>query len=375
MIYLDYAATTPVNDEVMASYIKVTKEYIGNTHSIHKLGVESKKLYDDATKQIADLFNIMENEIIYTSGATEANNMAIIGTCIANHKRGNHIIVSMLEHPSIYKMCDYLETLGFKVSYVKNLDNGMIDMNDLKNLITDETILVSICAVNSEVGVRQSLKSIRQVIKKENMNTLLHSDMTQAIGKYTINIHDVDLATMSSHKIYGPKGIGLLYRNSKVNVAPIIHGSTKYNEIRPGTVPLPLVVAFSKALRIALTDVEKRESFVKKLNERVINHFSKNENILVNNTAYSIPHIINISLPNIKSETLLHALEQHDIYVSTSTACSSSELSASVMAIYKDKKRAMSTLRISLSYLTSSDDITKFLTAFDEEYNKLNQLS
>ena len=374
MIYLDYAATTPVNDEVMASYIKVSKEYIGNTHSLHKLGIESKKLYDDATKQIADLFNILETEVIYTSGATEANNMAIIGTCIANHKKGNHVIVSMLEHPSIYKMCEYLETLGFKISYVKTLENGMVDVDDLKSLITDETILVSVCAVNSELGVRQPLKSIRQVIKKENINTIFHSDMTQAIGKCKINIHDVDLATMSSHKIYGPKGIGLLYRNSSVNIAPIIHGSTKYGEVRPGTVALPLVVAFSKAIRIALTDIDKRENYVKKLNDRIINHFKKYDDILINNTEYSIPYIINISLPNVKSETMIHALEKHEIYISTNTACSSSDLSASVMAIYQDKKRATSTLRISLSYLTSTDDVTKFLMVFDEEYQNLSNL-
>ena len=374
MIYLDYCATTPVNDEVLDSYIKVTKEYIGNTHSLHKLGVASKKLYDEATKQIADLFNIMQNEVIYTSGATEANNMAIIGYALANHKKGNHIIVSMLEHPSIYKMCEYLETLGFRVSYVKNLENGTIDIDDLRNLITEETILVSVCAVNSEVGVRQPLKAIRQVIKKENMNTIFHSDMTQAIGKCNISLHDVDMATMSGHKIYGPKGIGMLYLNSKIKINPILQGSTKFDEIRPGTVLLPLIVSFSKALRIALTNIDKKESYVKKLNDRVINHFKKYENILVNNTEYSIPFIINISVPNIKSETLVHALEAKDIYISTNTACSSSDLSTSVLAIYGDKKRAVSTLRISLSYLTTSDEITKFLAAFDEEYEKLINL-
>ena len=375
MIYLDYSATTPVNDEVLDSYIKVTKEYIGNTHSLHKLGVASKKLYDEATKQIADLFNIMQNEVVYTSGATEANNMAIVGYAMANHKRGNHIIVSMLEHPSIYKMCEYLETLGFRVSYVKNLENGTIDIDDLRNLITEETILVSVCAVNSEVGVRQPLKAIRQVIKKENMNTIFHSDMTQAIGKCNVSLHDVDMATMSGHKIYGPKGIGMLYLNSKIKINPILQGSTKFDEIRPGTVPLPLVVSFSKALRIALTNIDKKESYVKKLNDRIINHFKKYDNILINNTEYSIPFIINISVPNIKSETLVHALEAKDIYISTNTACSSTDLSTSVLAIYGDKKRAVSTLRISLSYLTTSDEVSKFLECFDEEYKKLSELS
>lgn len=375
MIYLDYSATTPVSYEVLDSYIKVTKDYIGNTHSIHKLGADSKALYDSATKQIADLFNVMDSEIIYTSGATEANNMAIIGTAIANHKKGNHIIVSKLEHPSVYNMCEYLETLGFKISYVNNGPDGLIDMEHLRSLVDENTILVSICAVNSELGIRQPLKLIRQIIKKENVDTLLHSDMTQAVGKININMHDVDLASMSCHKIYGPKGIGLLYKNSKVNMAPILHGSTKYNEKRPGTVPLPLVVAFSKALRIALTDLDKREAFVKRLNDKIVTYLKKYPEIQLNSTSYSIPHILNLSLDGVKPETFIHALEKSEIYISTNTACSSSDLSTSVLAVYNDKKRALSSIRISLSYLTTTDEINRFLDVFSTEYEKLHNLS
>lgn len=375
MIYLDYSATTPVSYEVLDSYIKVTKDYIGNTHSIHKLGADSKALYDSATKQIADLFNVMDSEIIYTSGATEANNMAIIGTAIANHKKGNHIIVSKLEHPSVYNMCEYLETLGFKISYVNNGPDGLIDMEHLRSLVDENTVLVSICAVNSELGIRQPLKLIRQIIKKENVDTLLHSDMTQAVGKININMHDVDLASMSCHKIYGPKGIGLLYKNSKVNMAPILHGSTKYNEKRPGTVPLPLVVAFSKALRIALTDLDKREAFVKRLNDKIVTYLKKYPEIQLNSTSYSIPHILNLSLDGVKPETFIHALEKSEIYISTNTACSSSDLSTSVLAVYNDKKRALSSIRISLSYLTTTDEINRFLDVFSTEYEKLHNLS
>lgn len=375
MIYLDYSATTPVSYEVLDSYIKVTKDYIGNTHSIHKLGADSKALYDSATKQIADLFNVMDSEIIYTSGATEANNMAIIGTAIANHKKGNHIIVSKLEHPSVYNMCEYLETLGFKISYVNNGPDGLIDMEHLRSLVDENTVLVSICAVNSELGIRQPLKLIRQIIKKENVDTLLHSDMTQAVGKININMHDVDLASMSCHKIYGPKGIGLLYKNSKVNMAPILHGSVKYNEKRPGTVPLPLVVAFSKALRIALTDLDKREAFVKRLNDKIVTYLKKYPEIQLNSTSYSIPHILNLSLDGVKPETFIHALEKSEIYISTNTACSSSDLSTSVLAVYNDKKRALSSIRISLSYLTTTDEINRFLDVFSTEYEKLHNLS
>ncbi len=374
MIYLDYSATTPVLLEVLDSYIKVTKDYIGNPNSLHKLGINAKELYESAKKQISELLQVMESEIIFTSGATEANNMALIGTAIANHKKGNHIIVSMLEHPSIYKMCEYLETLGFKISYVKNTPEGLIDMDDLKRLIKPETILVSICAVNSELGIRQPLKSIRQVIKKENLNTYLHSDITQALGKVGIYLHDVDLASASGHKIYAPKGIGFLYKNSKVAMAPIIHGSSKNNE-RPGTIPLPLVVSLSKAMRIALTDIEKREAYVKRLNDKIVNHLKKYEDVLINSTKYGIAQILNISVLNIKPETFIHALEEHEVYIGSNTACATNDISTSVMAIYNDKKRAMQTLRISLSYLTTVDEVNKFLNFFDEVYNKLVKLS
>ena len=209
MIYLDYSATTPVSYEALESYIRVTKDFPGNPNSLHSLGVKSKALLNSAIKQISEIFNILESEITFTSGATESNNMALIGVCKAYEKVGKHIVVSKLEHPSIYKICDYLEKEGFEISYVNNNSDGLVDFNDLKNKIRPDTILVSICAVNSEVGIRNPLKMIRQIIHKENPNTLLFSDMTQALGKVSINLHDVDLATFSGHKIYGPKGIGI----------------------------------------------------------------------------------------------------------------------------------------------------------------------
>ncbi len=374
MIYLDYSATTPVSYDVLDTITKVTKEYIGNANSIHSLGVKSKNLLDSATEQIAHIFNVSPGELIYTSGATESNNMALIGAALANRKKGNHIIVSKLEHPSIYHICDYLQSLGFEISYVKNDREGLIDFDDLKRLVKENTILVSICAVNSEVGVRQPLKMIRQIIKKENFGTIFHSDMTQAIGKIPVNLHDVDLASMSGHKIYGPKGIGLLYKNSNVNLVPIIHGSTKENNLRPGTPPLPLIASFSKAIRLANNDLEKREHFINLLNEKIVKHMQKYPHILINKTKYSIPHILNISLMDVMSETFIHAMEKKEVYLSTNTACASGELSTSVMAIYNDLARAKHTIRISLSHLSTTDEINKFLTYFDEEYAKLANL-
>jgi cysteine desulfurase len=374
MIYLDYSATTPVSYDVLESYLRATKDFIGNPNSLHSLGVKSKTLMNSAIKQIADLFNILESEITFTSGATESNNMALIGTALANMKNGNHIIVSKLEHPSIYKICEYLETLGFNISYVNNDREGLIDFEDLKSLIRPETILVSVCAVNSEVGIRQPLKMIRQIIKKENAQTLFHSDMTQAIGKIPVSFHDVDMASISAHKIFGPKGIGLFYKNSRVKIMPIIHGSGKSNDLKPGTPAVPLIVAFSKALRLALVDLDKRENFVRRLNDKIITEISKMDGIMINQTKYSIPHILNISMLKVKPETFIHAMEEYEMYIGTNTACSSGELSTSIMAIYNDKKRAMGTIRISLSYVTTTDEINRFLTCFKSIYHKLNTL-
>ena len=374
MIYLDYSATTPVNPEVLDSLVKVSRDYIGNPNSMHNLGVKSRALLKSATRQIADCLNVKMEEIIYTSGATEANNTALLGVALRYKNRGNHIILSKLEHPSEYVLANYLENLGFRLSYVNNDSDGLIDLDDLKSLITDKTILVSIVGVNSEVGVRQPLKTIRQIIKKENPNTIFHSDLTQALGKVAINLNDVDLASFSGHKIYGPKGIGLLYKSEKVDIVPLIHGSSKDFPLRAGTPPLPLIVALSKAIRLCLIDLDKKELYVKKLNEKIVDDLSHYPNLKFNNTKYSIYNVINISLMDIKPESFVHAMEDHEVYISTNTACSSGELSTSVMALYGDKKRAMTTIRISLSCNTTMDEVNKFLTFFHGEYQRFIRL-
>lgn len=374
MIYLDYSATTPVDISVFDTLSTVTKNFIGNANSIHSLGQKSSALLESATKQIADIFGVNPSEIVYTSGATEANNMALIGTALANHKKGKHIIVSKLEHPSIYAICDYLKTMGFEISYVNNDKEGLIDFDDLKEKVREDTILVSICAVNSEIGVRQPLKMIRQIIKKENMGTIFHSDMTQAIGKVSVNMHDVDLASMSGHKIFGPKGIGFLYKSSMVKITPLIYGSGKSNDLKPGTPPLPLIAALSKTIRLANDGLEKKERFVSLLNDKITSSLSKYPNIIINKTKYSIPQILNISVMDVMPEVMVHALDKHEIYVSTNTACSSGDISNSVIAIYNDINRAKHTLRISLSYVTTTEEVNRFLEIFKEEYEKLSNL-
>jgi len=373
MIYLDYSATTPVLPEVLDSYNKVTNEYFGNPNSLHSLGIKSRELLESATKQVCELLKINKEEFTFTSGATESNNIALIGTCLANKGKGNHIIVSKLEHPSIYSICDYLTSIGYKVSYVNNTEEGVIDFEDLKRKINEDTILVSICAVNSETGVRQPLRTIKQVINKCNSEIILHSDITQALGKIPINFNDFDLASASGHKIYAPKGIGLFYKKKNVKCQQILYGNKE--DFHPGTPALPLIVSFSKALRIALHEIDKKIEIVTKWNEKIIKNIKTHDNIKINTSKYCIPHIINISLMDIKPETFIHALERHEIYVSSNTACSSGKLSTSVMALYNDKLRAETTIRISLSCLTKLEEINVFINAFNGVYEKLHSLN
>ncbi len=375
MIYLDYSATTPVSYDVLDSYNKVSKDFIGNPNSLHSLGSKAKDLINNATKQISELLNVLEQEIIYTSGATESNNMALIGAARAYKRYGNHIIVSKLEHPSIYKICEYLESVGFEISYVDCDKDGLIDFEDLKRKVKPETILVSICAVNSEMGIRQPLKMIRQIIKKENSNTIFHSDMTQGLGKIPLNVHDTDLASFSVHKVYGPKGIGLLYKSSKIRLEPLILGSSKEEGLRPGTPAVPLIAAASKAIRLNVHDLDRKETFIRKLNEKIVKELSQYEGVRINQTKYSIPHILNISLPKIRPETFIHAMEEYEIYIGTNTACSSGEVSSSVMAVYNDQERASTTIRISLSYLTTTEEINRFLSCFELVYKRLSALA
>lgn len=370
MTYLDYSATTPISLDALDTYARISKEYVGSMYSNNTLGKKAKKLLDDTTKEISDMFNIMDSEIIYTNGATEANNIALIGVALASHKKGKHIIVSKLEHPSIYSICDYLASIGFEISYVNNDEDGLVIFEDLKKLIREDTILVSISAVNYETGVRQPLKMLRQIIKKENEQTLLHSDLSQAIGKTPVSFRDIDLGSVSSHKIYGPKGIGFLYKNNAIKIAPLLYGNKNTN-YKPGMPPLPLIVSMKESLKSAVKDIDKRERYVTLLNDRIVNKLSNINGVKVNKTKYSIPHILNISFDNILSETLSNILCSHEIYVSNNL---NNEISSSVMAIYNDLKRSKSTMRISLSHITTVLEINRFLEIFEVEYTKLNNL-
>ena len=371
MIYLDYSATTPVDEGVLDSYLKVTRDYIGNANSIHTLGIRSKELLIQATNQIADIFNCHPKELIFTSGASESNTTAIKGVAFRYASVGKHIITSKLEHKSVLEVMGYLSKIGYEVSFVNILPNGQIDLKDLENLIRDDTILVSICAVNSETGFKQPLKTIRQVINKKNPKTLFHSDLTQALGKTKFYLSDLDLASFSSHKIYSPKGIGILYKKRDLQIDTLIYGTTENCPFRGGTPALPLVVAFSKAIRLMNDNFDKNVKKCEKLKSELLKGLSKYP-IQINSNDLCVPQIVNFSLLKIKSETFVHALEKYEVYVSTTTACSSLEESVVLKTISNGNKDVSTTsIRVSLSHLTSMDDIHEFLNIFDRVWNEL----
>lgn len=374
MIYLDYSATTPVNKEVLSSFSKAAIEYPGNPNSLHKLGLESNKLIEASTKQIAKILGVKENEIIYTSGSSESNNLAIKGIADKYKNRGKHIITTNFEHSSIYGPISYLQKDGFDVDFVKTLDNGLVDLEDLERLIRDDTILVTICSVNSEIGVRQPIEEIKKIVKKHE-KCFLHVDMTQSIGKEKISFDDIDLVSFSAHKFYGLKGIGCLIKKEKIALEPIIHGGKSTTIYRSGTPCLPLIVSLAKALRLAYENFDAKYEHVKVLNDYLKEKLSHYDLVRINSNDYCIPHILNISVLNVKPETMQHALEEYDIYISTKTACSSKEnISRAVLALTNDKERAASSVRISLSYLTTKEECDEFLKAFDKCYKELTVL-
>ncbi len=372
MIYLDYSATTPVNEEVLDTFVKVSRDFPGNPNSLHSLGVSSRELIDASTKQIADILKVKPSEIIYTSGASESNNTAIKGICLQYQNRGKHIITTNFEHSSIYGPISYLQTLGFEVDFVKTDANGIVDLDDLKSLLRDDTILVSITAVNSEIGIVEPIEEIGKILK-DYPKCFFHSDLTQIIGKKEINLENVDLASFSAHKFFGLKGIGGLIKKDKINLVPLIHGGKSTTIYRSGTPAVALIASFAKALRLAYVDIEKHYNYVTKLNNMVKEELEKYSNIHINSNNKCSPYILNLSVMGIKPETMLHALEEEEIFISTQTACSSgNSYSKAVYSLTNDKELASSSIRISLSYVTKEEEIKIFLDKFIKIVDKLS---
>jgi len=370
MVYLDYSATTPVNKDVLDTFVKVTEKYIGNPNSLHKLGVDSSNLIDEATNQIKKILKI-DKEVVYTSGSSESNNTVIKGICSRYKNRGNHIITTPFEHSSVNAPLNYLMDNGFDVDFVNLDENGLVDLEHLKSLMTDKTILVTISSVNSEIGILQPIEEIAKIVK-EYPKCFFHSDMTQSVGKVEIPMDDIDFVSFSAHKFFGIKGIGCLLKNKNTVIDPLVHGGKSTTNYRSGTPAVALIASLSKALRLAYLEIDKKYNHVLSFNNYLKDKLSGYENVYINSNDKCIPHILNISVIGIKPETMLHALEKYDIYISTQSACSSSNTtSKAVLALTKDEKRAESSIRISLSYVTTKEEIEYLLECFDKCYKEL----
>lgn len=370
MIYLDNSATTMVDDRVLDTFNKVCKNYPGNSNSLHSLGIKSKELEDYATEKISNLLGVKPSEIIYTSGASESNNTVLKGVASKYKNRGNHIITTPLEHSSVLETCKYLESKGFIIDYVKIKDNGLIDIEDLERLLTDNTILVSVAYVDSELGIRQDIDTISKIVKKYP-KCYFHVDATQAIGKIKVDPTNIDFISMSAHKIFGLKGIGLLIKKDNIVIDNLIHGGKSTTIYRSGTPALPLICSLMKALELVIPNIDKNYEYVSSLSNKIKDNLKKYDNIHINSTENSIPYIINFSVIGVKPETFIHTMEEEDIYLSTKSACSTSDVSLSVDSIYHNREISMSSIRISLSYKNTEEEIDKFIKAFDKIYNKL----
>lgn len=370
MVYLDYSATTPVDDRVLDTFNKVSLEFIGNPNSLHTLGVKSRELIDSSTELIKKVLNLKSSEVIYTSGSTEANNLAIKGICDKYKNRGKHIITTPFEHSSVYGPLNYLSDNGYEVDFV-NIDvNGQIDLEDLKNKLREDTILVSVVAVNSEIGILQPIEKIAEILK-DYPKCFFHVDATQAIGKIRINLDDIDLVSFSAHKFFGIKGIGALIKNNRVNLEAQIHGGKSTTNYRSGTPAVALIASLAKALRLIYTNIDKDYEYVLELNKYLQNQLNKYSEVKINSNLYSIPHILNFSVIGVKPETMLHALEEDEVYISTQSACATGNSSKAVLALTNDEKKANSSLRISISKLTTKEEIDKFIEVFDKCYKHL----
>ncbi len=372
MIYFDNSATTPVDERVLNVFDRVCLEYPGNSNSIHSLGVKSKNLEEYATKRIAKILGVKPSEIIYTSGASESNNLAIKGVCGKYDNRGHHIITTMLEHSSISEPLKYLTKHGYEVDYVKIKDDGLVDIDNLKSLLRDDTILVSICAVDSEIGLMQPIKEIGEIVKNYP-KCYFHVDCTQAIGKIDVDFTNIDMASFSAHKFFGLKGIGVLVKKENIIIEPLIHGGRSTTIFRSGTPPLPLIVSLMKALDLIYVNISNNYKYVSELNRVLVENLKQYKNIHINSTNNSLCYIINFSIQGIKPETLVHALEEYNIFISTKSACSSTNtISDSVYALTKDRELSMESVRISLSYLNTMEEVKEFLRVFNILINKLN---
>jgi cysteine desulfurase len=378
MIYLDQAATTPVRAEVLEEMKPYFSEYFGNPSTIYKVGREAKKAMENARKQVADLIGANPDEIIFTGGGTESDNIAIKGIAFKNKNKGNHIITSKIEHPAVMETCKYLEKNGFEVSYLPVYKEGIVKVDDLKKVITDKTILITIMHVNNEIGTIQPIKEIGEIAKEKGIT--FHTDAVQSVGKIPVDVNDlnVDLLSMSSHKIYGPKGIGALYIRKGIKLEPILHGGGQERDLNPGTENVAGMVGLGKAAELAKIELKDNMKYLFDLREKLIKGVLVIEESYLNGDINRmIPGLANFNFKGIEGEGLVLLLDAEGIAGATGSACSSKKLMASYVltSIGLADVDSHGSFRITLSHKNTEEDIEKTIKVLKSSVEKLRAMS
>lgn len=371
--YLDNGATTQVSEEVVEAIQKVYMDFYGNPSSMHSMGVDVEKLLKSARKTIAKAIKATPEEIYFTSGGTEANNLAIQGFLKATRKK--HIITTAIEHPSVHSLFKSYEE-SHEVSYLSVDQDGFIDLEELKALLREDTALVSIMLVNNEIGSIQNIQAVSKLLKKTS--TILHVDAVQALGKVECHVkkQGIDMLTISAHKIHGPKGVGALYIKKGTLVKPLFIGGGQQNRIRPGTENVPGIVGFSEAVDLAMKHYDENRLHLSNIRQRFIDGVQTIPNAVINSPTNGAPHIVNVSFPGMRGEVLLHTLESQEIYVSTGSACSSKNKTYShvLEAIGLDDVHKEGAIRFSFSKYTSEAMIDYALEVLKESIKTLNDI-
>ena len=377
MIYFDNSATTRPHDDVLDSFMEVSKRYYGNSSSAHSFGLEAEKLLRKAYQQASQLMSVQSNEIIFTSGGTEGNNLAIKGIAHAYRKRGKHLITTVIEHPSVLNTFRALETFGFEVTYLPVDASGVVSVDRVKEALREDTILVSVMHVNNELGTIQPIEQIGQLLKNRKY-TFFHVDHVQGFGKVNLDFKKchVDLASISGHKIHGLKGTGLVYVRENVRLFPLFHGGGQQNDRRSGTENLAGIVSFVRAMRLILDCQLHQPDHFQRLNQLLRNQLNDIPEVVINTIEDQAPHILNFSIPGFKPEVILRALEERRIFVSTKSACSSKKSveSAVLSAIQLPKELRQSSIRVSLSYQNTKGEIELFVRALKRVIKELKEV-
>lgn len=370
--YFDNSATTRVFDCVKDIVVKTMTEDYGNAASKHKKGVEAERYIREARAVIARSLKVQEKEIVFTSGGSESNNMALIGSAMANRRRGNHIITTNVEHSSVYNTLGFLEEQGFEITWLPVDHEGHISLSQLKDSLRPDTILVSVMYVNNEVGAVEPVEEISRVIRENQPQALFHVDAIQAYGKYEIRPkrQGIDLLSVSGHKLHGPKGVGFLYIDEKAKVKPLIYGGGQQKGMRSGTENVPGVAGLGAAVREVYTNHQEKVDYLYGLKEHFMERIQEVDGCTVNSRPGrdSAPQIVSVSFEGIRSEVLLHALEERNIYVSSGSACSSNHpgVSGTLKGIGVKKELLDATLRFSFGLFNKKEEIDYAIEALKE---------